>query len=162
NHLTQTYRYAPAKKVMEALRSRFRHPRFTIYAYQGEGSSWLGWTDKNGAKDAHALATVLLRYGCEGIAHLADDLFLYEALPDRFLDAGWALIEHHAIVRAVQPEGLDWAPVDPEDWRSYRPVLLDDLTSMRRRHAPKRGSFNKRLPAKVALGPMAGLHDEAP
>lgn len=162
NHLTPTYRRAPAKIVLKALRSRFSKPRFTVYAFRGEASSWLGWTDKNGAKDAHALATVLLRYGCEGIPHLADDLSLYEVEPGRFLDAVWALIEHHAIVRPVQPEGLNWERPDPEDWRSYWPMMLDDLNSLRYRHAPKRGSFNKRLPPKVEHGPMAGLHDEAP
>lgn len=162
NHLTPTYRRAPPSLVMKALRSRFRHPRFTVYAFMGEGSSWLGWTDKNGAKDAHKLATVLVRYGCEGIPHLADDLTLFEVRSDRFLDAVWGLIEHHAIVRPVHLDSQDWAPVDPEDWRSYWPVLLDDLNSLRRRHAPKRGSFNKRVAPQVQRGPMAGLHTVAP
>lgn len=158
NHLTQTARDAPMPKVLAALHSRWAHPRFTVYAFHGVGTSWLGWTPRNGADDAHALASVLLRFGCQAVSHSAGKLTLYELQSDKLLDALWVLIDQHALVRPLTIEGLEPAPVDADDWRHYWPLLFDDLADLRRRRARLPGSYQqspgrRARPQAVASGP---------
>lgn len=143
NHLTQTSSHAPREKTLAALQSRWSHPRFTVYAFHGVGTSWLGWTPRNGADDAHALAAVLLRFGCRAVPHSVGKLTLYEVESDQLLDALWVLIDHHAIARPVTIDGLEAAPFDPDDWRHYWPVLLDDLADLHRRRPRLPGSYTR-------------------
>lgn len=143
NHLTQTPPRGSREAFLAALHSRWEHPRFTVYAFHGVGTSWLGWTPRNGADDAHALASVLLRFGCQAVPHSAGKLTLYEVASDRLLDALWVLIDHHAIVRPLTIEGLEAEPFDADDWRHYWPVLLDDLADLRRRRPRLPGSYTR-------------------
>lgn len=161
NHLTQTSSHAPREKTLAALQSRWSHPRFTVYAFHGVGTSWLGWTPRNGADDAHALAAVLLRFGCQAVPHSVGKLTLYEVESDRLLDALWVLIDHHAIARPLTIEGLEGAPFDPDDWRHYWPVLLDDLADLHRRRPRLPGSYtrspgprSRHSPATTAPSPV--------
>lgn len=154
NHLTQTPPRGSREAFLAALHSRWEHPRFTVYAFHGVGTSWLGWTPRNGADDAHALASVLLRFGCQAVSHPVGKLTLYELESDRLLDALWVLIDHHAIVRPLTIEGLEAEAFDAQDWRHYWPVLLDDLADLRRRRPRLPGSYT-RVPGSRFGSPWA-------
>lgn len=140
NHLTYARAYAPWKTFLGELEMRWANPRFTVYAHHGQDRSYIGWTNRSGAKEAVALAAVLLRFACEAVPLSTGKLVLFEVPSDRFLDAVWTLIEHHCLVRKLDVDGLQAVPMDPDNWQHHWPVHLSDLLDLRRRRVRTTGN----------------------
>lgn len=157
NHLTQTRPNAPRATVIRELNRRWDNPRFTLYALHGVERSWIGWTARNGAKDALALAAVLLRYSCQAVSLQSGKVTLYELPSDKFLDAVWVLIEHHALVKQLAVDGVDSVPQDPDNWQHYWPLHLEHLSDLQRRR-PRLTGNNARTLGTLANAKMLYVH----
>lgn len=140
NHLTHTRINAPKATVLRELERRWSNPRFTVYAVHGSASSFIGWTKRNGAKEAHGLAAVLLRFQCQAVPVSSGKVVLYELPSDQFLDAVWLLIEHHALVKKLDVDGVEPAPHDLENWQHHWHVHLEHLSDLCLRRVRRQGS----------------------
>lgn len=142
NHLTDTYLDARKKTVMHALEKRWDNPRFTVYAVHGT-TSFIGWTTRNGAKEALGLAAVLLRFSCKAVPLSTGKVFLYELPSANFLNAVWLLIEHHALVKKLEVDGLDAVPMDAENWQHHWSLHLEHVSDLCRRRARYTGNNSR-------------------
>lgn len=140
NHLTDTRPNAPKAVVLRELEKRWANPRFTVYALHGSTRSFIGWTSRNGAKEALGLAAALLRFSCEAVPLSSGKVVLYELPSGLFLDAVWVLIEHHGLVKKLEVEGLEPAPYDPDNWQHHWAVHLEFLSDLCRRRPRKVGN----------------------
>lgn len=156
NHLTHTRARASRASVLRELENRWAHPRFTVYAHHGSSRSFIGWTTRNGGKEAMTLAAVVLRFSCQAVTVSTGRVVLYELPSEHFLDAIWTLIEHHGLIKKLEVPGLDPAPFDPENWQHHWPVHLETVGDLCRRR-PRHTGNNSRSTGTAANAKMRFL-----
>lgn len=147
NHLTPTRANAPKRLVLAALRKRWEHPRIRVFAYQGHGGAYVGWTPRCGGKAALGEVAAILRFGFQATPTPDRRLSLFQVPGDLFLDAVWELIEHGALVEQLTLPGA--LPPDHEDWRAWWPVVFTSVHDLARRR-PRLAGNSSRVPGTIA------------
>lgn len=156
NHLAHTRFGASRDKIEADLYSRWKHPRFTVYAFHGIEHSVVGWTHRSGCEESLNLAACALRFDAQAEPLPTDKVVLFEVPGNRFLDIVWSLIEHHGIVRQLPLATLDPVPLDPDNWEHFWPVILNHMSHQARRLAqPLTQDPAPRKPRKLSDHPKA-------
>ncbi|HHA2721273.1 TPA: hypothetical protein ACOEO9_001100 [Stenotrophomonas maltophilia] len=135
NHFTPLSRHSKRERLLNLLSSRFKKPRFRVYAWSGEVDGervcLVGWSTRAGDPSAVGEALLALRMR-DGAEVLAEGHVTLLRLPvDAFLGAVWSLIEAHGIVVELDVPG--GGPLNANDWRECWRYRVQDPASNHKR-----------------------------
>lgn len=151
NHLPHTRAGAPMAAVLRNLETRWAQPRFTVGAVSENDVAWIGWPASLGSREALGQAAALLRFSFQATPVASGKLVLYQLPAHHFLDAIWALIDMHALVRPLSVPGLSSVVHPLENWQAHWPLHLEHLSDLRRRRAraPSNNVRTRGTPANI-------------
>ena len=130
NHLTRDPSIRKnKKKLLEHMRKRWAHPRFTVFTWCGPHYATFAFKRRQNMLTEDTLA-ILMFQGNAQLFYWDETYRQVAVVPrDRFLDTAWALIEAHGYLKRVGPRGYeDCTPKDEPDAARWGEVFADFRT----------------------------------